>query len=380
MRGCPRSRSLMPTATAASAPPAVGHVPLTLVTRGGAVESVHTGSVAVVDADGRVLLRGGRSGVPDVHAQRAEAAAGAAVRRGRRRRALRLLAAAGRAAVREPLGRAAARRGGRATCWPRAGNTAADLQCGTHAPGVLRGARRGRRRRRRIRRSRTTARASTAECSRIARPCGYTKDDYLAFDHPLQQAIRAAVAHFTGVPEDAARRRHRRLLGAELRGSARQPRAGVRAPRRAAPTTPDYGQRAAHARRRDDRAPGDGVGRERQRPRADARRARRLGHQDRRRGRAGDRHPQPRLGHRGQGGRRQRRAACTRRRSPCSTSSACSTRTRARALAPWAPAAARATTAASSPARSRPAVVLDKAARRLASAPGACRRNELNAP
>src|SRR5438270_7836669 len=31
--------------------------------------------------------------------------------------------------------------------------------------------------------------------------CGHPKGDYLQFDHPLQQAIREAVATFTGVPQ-----------------------------------------------------------------------------------------------------------------------------------------------------------------------------------
>jgi L-asparaginase II len=31
--------------------------------------------------------------------------------------------------------------------------------------------------------------------------CALPKQDYLAFDHPLQQAIRRSVAHFTGTPE-----------------------------------------------------------------------------------------------------------------------------------------------------------------------------------
>ena len=35
------------------------HAPLTVVTRGDAVESVHAGSVAVVDADGTLLYAAG---------------------------------------------------------------------------------------------------------------------------------------------------------------------------------------------------------------------------------------------------------------------------------------------------------------------------------
>jgi L-asparaginase II len=32
--------------------------------------------------------------------------------------------------------------------------------------------------------------------------CGHAKDDYLAFDHPLQAAIRRAVSRFTATPEE----------------------------------------------------------------------------------------------------------------------------------------------------------------------------------
>ena len=80
-----------------------------LVTRGGAVESVHYGSVAVVDRAGRAAVRRRRSARADDDAQRAQAAAGGAVRRGRRRRALRVLDGAGGAALRQPFRRAAAR-------------------------------------------------------------------------------------------------------------------------------------------------------------------------------------------------------------------------------------------------------------------------------
>ena len=127
---------LMPTAAAASAaaaplrprPADAGHA-----RRHG--RRVHTGSVAVVDRDGRVAVRGRRPVVAHVHAQRAEAAAGAAVRRGRRRRALRL--------SRRRRSRCCAR----ATPASRGTSTAVarharqgrqhaptDLQCGTHAP------------------------------------------------------------------------------------------------------------------------------------------------------------------------------------------------------------------------------------------------------
>ena len=73
-------------------------------------------------------------------------------------------------------------------------------------------------------------------------------------------------------PEARARRGHRRMLGAELRGPARAP--GARRSRGSPPTATiaDYGTAPRDPGRCDDRASGDGVRRESQRPRADARR------------------------------------------------------------------------------------------------------------
>ena len=101
------------------------------------------------------------------------------------------------------------------------------------------------RRRRRIRRSRTTARASTAACSLTASQCGCRRDDYLAFDHPLQQAIRARGRALHRRRRGESRRRHRRLLGAQLRGAAG---ARSRSRSRGSPAAEDdagYGTRAA---------------------------------------------------------------------------------------------------------------------------------------
>ena len=171
-------------------------------------------------AQGRVLSRRRRPAHADVHAQRAEAAAGAAVRRRRRRRALRLFGVAGRAAVREPFRRAAARRGGRRHAGAR--RLLGGRPAVRHARArLLRGARRGA-----AAAAVFAARAqllgqAQRRCSRTACNAATPKADYLAFDHPLQQAIRRAVARFTGVAGERARRRHRRLLGAELRGAAR---------------------------------------------------------------------------------------------------------------------------------------------------------------
>ena len=97
----------------------------------------------------------------------------------------------------------------------RAGNTADDLQCGTHRADAVRDCAARCRRRRRIRRSRTTARASTAACSRTAPHAATTRHDYLAFDHPLQQEIRRAVARI--------RRRCRRRRWSPGSTAARRP-------------------------------------------------------------------------------------------------------------------------------------------------------------
>jgi len=82
----------------------------------------------------------------------------------------------------------------------KAGNTVDELQCGTHAPGYF------------------DARGEVPppppysplahNCSgkhsgllAYCVQCGLPKASYLAFDHPLQQAIRRAVANFTATPE-----------------------------------------------------------------------------------------------------------------------------------------------------------------------------------
>jgi L-asparaginase II len=199
--GLPAFPPLMPTATASSAPSAAGHVPLTLVTRGNTVECVHTGSVAVVDVDGRILFAAGdpesltftRSALKPLQAL-PFVAAGGVERFGYALPQVALLCAshAGESRHVDAV----------AGMLASAGNTAADLQCGTHAPAYFQ------------------ARGEVpppppysvlahncsgkhsgmlAHCT----ACGFTKHDYLAFDHPLQQAIRAAVAHATEVPADA---------------------------------------------------------------------------------------------------------------------------------------------------------------------------------
>jgi L-asparaginase II len=177
------------------------HVPLTIVSRGGTVESLHTGSIAVVDRAGRLLYAAGdpealtftRSALKPLQAL-PFVAAGGVERFGYTMPEVALLCASHSG---EPRHVEAA-----ADMLAKAGNAAADLQCGTHAPLQF------------------DARGEVPppppysplahNCSgkhsgMLAHcvACGYGKRDYLAFGHPLQQAIRGAVAAFTDVPEEA---------------------------------------------------------------------------------------------------------------------------------------------------------------------------------
>ena len=177
------------------------HVPLAVMTRGGAVESVHLGSVAVVDRDGALLHSAGdpaaltftRSTLKPLQALPFVAAGGPA-RYGLTQPEVALLCASHSGEPRHVESAAA--------ILAKAGNAAADLQCGTHAPGFY------------------AARDEVpppppysplahncsgkhagmlAHCS----ACGYAKGDYLDPGHPLQREIRRAVATFTGVAEAA---------------------------------------------------------------------------------------------------------------------------------------------------------------------------------
>ncbi len=174
---------------------------MSVVTRGTTVESVHAGSVAVVDAAGRLLFAAGdpasltfaRSALKPLQAL-PFAAAGGIERFGYTSPEVALLCASHSG---EPRHVEAAAR-----MLAKAGNTADELQCGTHAPGYYEvngqvpppppysplahncsGKHSG----------------MLAHCT----ACGYEKRDYLDFAHPLQREIRRAVAHFTAVPEAA---------------------------------------------------------------------------------------------------------------------------------------------------------------------------------
>jgi len=183
-------------ATAQAAPP---HVPLTVVTRGDAIDAVHYGSVAVVDRDGNLLHAAGdphflattRSALKPFQAM-PFVAGGGIERFGYTQQQVALLCASHSG---EPRHVDAV-----ADMLAKAGNSAADLQCGTHAPGYF------------------DARGEVPppppysplahNCSgkhsgmlAYCVQCGLPKESYLAFDHPLQQAIRRAVAYFLATPE-----------------------------------------------------------------------------------------------------------------------------------------------------------------------------------
>jgi L-asparaginase II len=180
-------------------PPAVSpsHVPLVEVTRGPAVESVHHGAVAVVDRTGRLLHAAGnphaltftRSSLKPLQAL-PFVAAGGPRHFGYSRAQTALLCASHSG---EPRHVEAV-----ADMLARAGRTGADLQCGTHVPGFY---------------DATGTFPAPPPYSPLQHNCSgkhagmlawcvqcrVTTADYLAYDHPLQQAIRAAVASFAGV-------------------------------------------------------------------------------------------------------------------------------------------------------------------------------------
>jgi L-asparaginase II len=175
------------------------HVPLALVTRGAVVESIHYGSIAVVDRGGNLVSAAGdptfltmtRSALKPFQAM-PFVAAGGIERFGFAKPQVALLCASHSG---EPRHVEAA-----ADMLARAGNSPGDLQCGTHAPAFY------------------EARGEVPppppysplahNCSgkhsgmlAYCVHCGLPKESYLAGDHPLQQSIRRAVAHFTSTPE-----------------------------------------------------------------------------------------------------------------------------------------------------------------------------------
>jgi L-asparaginase II len=185
-------------AIAHAAPP---HAPLAVATRGDAVDAVHYGSVAVVDRDGSLLYAAGdasfltltRSALKPFQAM--PFVAGGGVERFRYTKAQVALLCASHSGEPRHVDAVAA-------MLAVAGNTADELQCGTHAPGFY------------------DARGDVPppppysplahNCSgkhsgmlAYCVQCGLPKENYLAFDHPLQKAIRRAVAHFMSTSEAA---------------------------------------------------------------------------------------------------------------------------------------------------------------------------------
>ena len=178
------------------------HIPLAIVTRGGVTESVHYGSVAVTDADGNLLHRAGdvatpiftRSSLKPFQAMPSlQKGVDRAFGFGQREIALMCASHSG-----EPMHAETARK-----MLTTIGCTESDLQCGTHAPYFYQYLDQA---------PPPGARFSTLQhnCSgkhsgmlSYCRHCGHDIATYLADDHPLQQAIRRSVAHFTGTPDRA---------------------------------------------------------------------------------------------------------------------------------------------------------------------------------
>ena len=175
------------------------HAPLAVVMRGDAVDSIHLGSVAVVDRDGQLLYSAGDPGFPTMTRsslkpfQAMPFVAAGGIRRFEFSPAQTALLCASHSG--EPRHVAAA-----ASMLSKAGNAVEDLQCGTHPP-----------RYHEIRGEPTPPppysplenNCSGKHSGMLAYcvMCGLPKASYLAYDHPLQQGIRASVAHFTSTPE-----------------------------------------------------------------------------------------------------------------------------------------------------------------------------------
>lgn len=194
----PFARVSDPETMTASERPA-GHGSLAVVMRGDAVDSVHMGSIAVVDRHGRLLHASGDPGIPTMTRSALKpfqampfVAGGGLERFGYSSVEAAMLCASHSG---EPRHVAAA-----AAMLARAGNAADDLQCGSHVPGFY------------DQRgevpppppySPLANNCSGKHSGMLAYcvQCGLPKANYLDYKHPLQQAIRGAVAHFTSTPE-----------------------------------------------------------------------------------------------------------------------------------------------------------------------------------
>jgi len=176
------------------------HAPLAIVSRGDATESVHYGSVAVVDAEGRLLFSAGdpefltttRSALKPLQALPL-VAGGGIERFGFSMPQVALLCASHSGEPRHI--EAVSNMLNRIGCMPE------QLLCGVHPPLYYAA---------NDELPPAGAKFSTLHhnCSgkhtgmlAYCRQCSLPLDAYVAIDHPLQQAIRTAVAHLTGVAE-----------------------------------------------------------------------------------------------------------------------------------------------------------------------------------
>jgi L-asparaginase II len=178
------------------------HVPLAILTRGGATESVHYGSVAVTDSEGNLLWSAGdpqfpmftRSSLKPFQAMPVLASgADRAYGFGGRELALMCASHSGEARHVDVV----------SGMLQKIGCGAEDLRCGKHVPYFYQYLDR-------TPEPGATFSALHHNCSgkhsgmlTYCRHCGYDIGNYLDPQHPLQQAIRRSVAHFTGTPEAA---------------------------------------------------------------------------------------------------------------------------------------------------------------------------------
>jgi L-asparaginase II len=187
-----------PSAHRATANP---YVPLAEVTRGGLVESVHAGAIAVVDASGRLVYSAGDPGVVIFTRSSLKplqalpfVARGGHTKYGLTPPEIAVMCASHSG---EPRHEAAAR-----SILAKSGRRERELLCGTHPPIFysLNG---------RLPVSGEVFTPAQHNCSGkhagMLAFCALTGSDtanYLDFDHPIQKVIRRAVADFTGVAED----------------------------------------------------------------------------------------------------------------------------------------------------------------------------------
>jgi L-asparaginase II len=190
----------MPAVVPSLAPPR--HAALAIVERGGMPESVHYGSIAIVDAEGRLIASAGdpdavtftRSALKPFQAMPV-LASGAAAAFGFAEEEIALMCASHSGEPRhvDIVSRMLA----------RIGCGCDDLQCGVHTPTFYQWL------------DRTPEPGATFttlhnNCSgkhtgmlAWCRHCGEPTASYLDSEHPLQREIRRAVAHFTRVAEAA---------------------------------------------------------------------------------------------------------------------------------------------------------------------------------